>query len=202
MTPFVTGTDTDIGKTIISAWLCLQTGASYWKPIQSGNEGPTDRELVETLAGVHTYPEAYKFKAPVSPHLASQLEGNPIRPDQISKPADPNMVIEGAGGVLVPINSEQRIIDLIQQWKTPVIIVARSTLGTINHTCLTIEVLRNHNIPILGVIMNGPLNPDNKQAIEEYGRCQVLAEFPPLKKITREVLAGIPLPTPLLEKLQ
>jgi dethiobiotin synthetase len=200
MTLLVTGTDTNIGKTIISAWICLHTRMPYWKPIQTGVSEGQDTNIVQTIAGVKTYPETYRFWEPLSPHAAAAHEGITIDPKKIIKPTENPLLIEGAGGVLVPITSDILLIDLIQQWAVPVLIVARSSLGTINHTCLTLEALRNRNIPILGVILNGDSNLGNKQAIETYGNCPVLAEFPFLEKVSPEVLAHMPLP-PLLENI-
>jgi dethiobiotin synthetase len=201
MSVFITGTDTDIGKTIISAWICLHTRAAYWKPIHSGNGEPTDRQTVQSLAETQTYPEGYKFSARLSPHAAASLEGQQIAPQMLKMPPNPRLVIEGSGGVLVPLAPGLRLIDIMQQWQLPTIVVARSTLGTINHTCLTLEALRHRGIPILGVIMNGPPNPGNKAAIEEYGQCAILAEFPRLGNLSRDNLETIPLPKLLRDTL-
>jgi dethiobiotin synthetase len=195
MTLLITGTDTNIGKTIISAWICLHTRMPYWKPVQTGISDGRDTDIVQAISGVATYPEAYALREPLSPHAAAAREGLIIDPEKIIKPTENSMVIEGAGGVLVPIASDVFLIDLIQQWKVPVLVVARSSLGTINHTCLTLEALRNRRIPVLGVILNGAENPVNKQAIETYGNCPVLAEFPPLEKVSSQTLSQIPLPS-------
>jgi dethiobiotin synthetase len=195
MTLFITGTDTNIGKTIISAWICLHTRMPYWKPIQTGISDSRDTDVVQAIARVETYPETYALWEPLSPHAAAIQENMTIDPSKIIKPTENSLVIEGAGGVLVPLAPDVFLIDLIQQWTVPVLIVARSSLGTINHTCLTIEALRNRNIPILGVILNGIANPINRQAIETYGNCPVLAEFPPLQAVSAEGLSQIPLPS-------
>lgn len=193
MKVFITGTDTEVGKTFISSWLCLQTGYSYFKPIQTGSEVDSDKEVVSDLTGVKTYPESYLFKKPLSPHLAASLESEEIDIDNIKLPDTENLIVEGAGGVLVPINKNILMVDLMRSLKLPVIIVARSTLGTINHTLMTIEVLRSRGIEILGVILNGPENLDNARSIEFYGRVSILANFPKLGSVTKESLCNIKL---------
>ncbi|MBI5346720.1 MAG: dethiobiotin synthase [Chlamydiae bacterium] len=177
MSIFITGTDTNIGKTIISSWICYHTKRSYWKPIQTGFK---DADIVQSLTQAKIYPEIYHFENPVAPYIAAQMENIDIDPSLIIKPTSERLVIEGAGGVLVPIGKNYLMIDLIKQLQTPVIIVAKSSLGTINHTCLTIESLRSRNIPILGVIINGPLNKENKNQIIEFGKVTILDEFTPL----------------------
>jgi dethiobiotin synthetase len=188
---FVTGTGTDVGKTVISTWLCLQMGYDYFKPIQTGDE--IDSEFVASIADCNIYPEVYRYKTPVSPHLAAKLENSVIDSTIIKLPEADNVIIEGAGGLLVPINDHFLMIDLIQQLQVPVILVAHSGLGTINHTLLSLEALRARHIPILGVILNGALNAPNKAAIEYYGKIKVLAEMPFLNKINQENLQNVSL---------
>lgn len=187
---FVTGTDTDVGKTIISSWLCLHTGYSYFKPIQTGSILGTDSHQVSNLTNANVYKENFVYKRPLSPHLAASLE---INIDRVSLPKTHNLIIEGAGGVLVPINKTTLMVDLIKKLATPTILVARSTLGTINHTLLSLEALRARNIPILGVILNGLPSQDNLEAIEFYGRVRVLASVPKLQQVDREHLMQTPL---------
>lgn len=198
---FITGTDTNIGKTLISSWICLHSGYEYFKPIQAGNIEITDKKIVRKLSASKVHNENFIFKAALSPHLAAKLENKTINIEDIKLPTAENLLIEGAGGVLVPINENFLIIDLIKKLGLPVIIVASSKLGTINHTCLTIEALRNRKIPILGIIMNGPSYPANKAAIEYYGKIKVLAEFPELISITKEQLINIPLSENLKQAL-
>lgn len=188
---FITGTGTDVGKTLISSWLCLKMGFDYFKPIQTGQS--TDSAQVRELSGTKIYPSIYSYQAPVSPHLAAALENEIIDPTKIVLPDEPNLIIEGAGGLLVPLNKNFLMIDLIQQLNVPVIIVAHSGLGTINHTLLSLEALRARNIAILGVILNGEINTPNKEAIEFYGKVKVLAEIPFLESISQQVLQDIPL---------
>jgi dethiobiotin synthetase len=190
---FITGTDTNIGKTIISAWLCVHFNASYWKPVQSGSkEDEIDSRVVKKILNgddEKIIPEKYILEAPLSPHLAAQMEGKYIQMSELELPdTKENLIVEGAGGILVPINNEATMLDLVQQIKIPVIIVARSALGTINHTCLTIEALKGRKIPILGVIMNGPKNENNKKAIEKYGGFPVLDEVEKFRKLDHSFL--------------
>lgn len=179
---FVTGTDTGIGKTVISAILTKGLGATYWKPVQSGLKEETDTEAVKRLTGLsqkHFKPEIYRLTEPLSPHASAEIDGAEIAMENFKLPGyDTNhLIVEGAGGVLVPLNRHKMIIDLIARLKLPALVVARSELGTLNHTFLTLEALRARKIPILGVIMNGPQNERNRKAIEYYGGVSVLAEL-------------------------
>ena len=197
---FVTGTDTNVGKTIISAWLCYNLKASYWKPIQSGIIEGFDSKTVSELSGAKIFPETYSLKAPLSPHLAASLEGIQIDLKKMTLPStNQSLIVEGAGGVMVPLNEEHTILDLIAHLKIPTLVVARSSLGTINHTCLTLEALRSRSLPVLGIVMNGPYNADNKQAIEHFGKTKVLAEIEPLTSLTKQSLTQIPFPPSLYE---
>lgn len=188
---FITGTDTDAGKTTVAGWLCLHSGYDYFKPIQTGSD--KDSSIVKVLSGAKTYKETYLYTTPVSPHLAASLEGEAIDIEQIKLPSAPNLIIEGAGGLLVPINKEALMIDLIVQMNVPVLLVARSAIGTINHTLLSLEALRSRSIDVLGIIVSGKLNQDNCDAMEFYGRTKVLAQIPFMTKIDKETLLGIPL---------
>lgn len=197
---FITGTDTDIGKSVIASWLCIHTSADYWKPIQTGSIQGTDSDYVRQLAHANIHPEAYVFKAPSSPHIAAEMENCHIDINYIHLPKINKLIVEGAGGVLVPINKSVLMIDLIKQLQLPVIVVARSGLGTINHTCLTLEALQMRNIKITGVIMNGELNANNQAAIEYYGNTKVLAEIPKLTTVNYTTLKQIPL-SPILQNI-
>lgn len=194
MRVFITGTDTNVGKTVVSAWLCYHLNYAYWKPIQTGASEGTDRDFVHKINLNHTltYEEAYFFQQPVSPHLAAELNFAEIDINHIIMPKTENLIIEGAGGVLVPLTKQLLMIDFIKKLNIPVILVARSSLGTINHTLLSIRALKNEGIPILGVIMNNKLNSDeklkNQQAIEQYGEVPVLACLPNFDKLTSENL--------------
>jgi len=192
MKVFVTGTDTDAGKTVVSAWLCLHTGADYWKPIQSGHPPDRDADIVARLSGAFVHPERHMLRAPLSAYDAAKLEGKRIGLDDFHLPQTARpLVIEGAGGVLVPINEQATTLDLMARLAVPVIVAARSGLGTINHTCLTLAALRARNLRVAGVILSGPLNPGNREAIEHFGNVAVLAEIPPLDPLSRDSLERV-----------
>ena len=198
---FITGTDTDVGKTVAAAYVCLQLKANYWKPVQSGlTEGMSDRDTVQQLTGFaddRFFPCRHQLAAPLSPHEAARLEGQKIELDDFSLPhSNKPLVVEGAGGVLVPLNDTALMIDLMGRLGLPVIVTARSTLGTINHTLLTLAALRQANLTIAGVILNGPPNAANKQAIEFYGQTSILAELPSFDRLSKEALFATPLLTP------
>jgi len=190
---FITGTDTNIGKTLVSSWLCLHTGYDYFKPIQTGSDEGTDSATVASLEGRRVWPESFIYKAPLSPHLAAKLEGQEIDVRKIILPKTENLIIEGAGGVMTPINGDCLMVDLISMLQLPTIVVASSKLGTINHTLLTLQALRARRIEVLGVIVSGRENPDNCQAIEFYGKTKVLAELPYLEEISSKSLKSLAL---------
>jgi dethiobiotin synthase len=183
---FVTGTDTGVGKTVLSAALMLRyPEACYWKPIQTGPDDDTAE--VGRLSGGPVCAEGIRLPDPVSPHLAARLAGMTI--ELPSRDSDGAVyIVEGAGGVLVPVNDSQTMIDLMVMLGLPVIVAARSTLGTINHTLLTIEALRARALRIAGVVMIGDGYADNRTAIEHYGNVTVLAEMPRLDPLTPEAL--------------
>jgi dethiobiotin synthetase len=194
---FVTATDTEMGKTVISAMLMIGLQGHYWKPIRTGTRpyvDYTDNEWIQMNTGLpdeRFFSETYLLKHHVSPHLAARLEGLEIDIEKIKMPGEKkwkHLIVEGAGGLLVPINDSLFIIDVIKHLNLPALIVSRSTLGTINHTLLTVEKLRERKIPVMGVIMNGPKNSENKQAIEKYGKVKVLAEIEEIKPINNQSL--------------
>lgn len=194
---FVTGTDTSVGKTIISAILMVGLKASYWKPIQSGLSEITDTNWIRGVSGlsdVHFLPENYKFSKPISPHASAQSDGIQIALESFNLPAgdqddqSSRLIVEGAGGVMVPLNERHLMVDLMKRLDLPVILVARSTLGTINHTLLSLEQLRQKNLEVIGVVMNGPKNEINKSAIETYGKTTVLAEVEMLSDVNSKTL--------------
>lgn len=197
MIVFITGTDTNIGKTLVASWLCLHTGYDYFKPIQTGSLESIDSNTVSELSKAKIHKESYIFENPLSPHMAAQDEESYIELNQIKLPQSNNLIVEGAGGILVPINDEYFISDLITSLNLPVILVARSSLGTINHTLLSLEYMRNRNIEILGVIMSGEINPRNKESIQRYGKVDVLAELPYIEEICFEKLREMPLTSQL-----
>ncbi|MBN1624963.1 MAG: dethiobiotin synthase, partial [Deltaproteobacteria bacterium] len=183
---FITGTDTGVGKTFVSAILTAGFMGFYWKPIQSGLEGGTDTEWVRQKTGLeddHFFRETYRFNMPLSPHEAAVHDGVKIDLEAFHVPEAPKseqLIIEGAGGVMVPLNDKHLMTDLIKRLNSPVLLVARSSLGTINHTLLSLEQLRREGIDVIGIVMNGPRNEGNRQAIERYGRIKVIAEIEPV----------------------
>ncbi len=191
---FVTGTDTGVGKTAVSALLCAALDAIYWKPIQTGSREGTDRNTVMRLAEIptsRTVHETYIFSPPVSPHLAARMAGERIELRRIKAPriaAKQNLIAEGAGGALVPINGTQLMTDLMRQLGFPVLLVSRTSLGTINHTLLSLAALRAAQLNIRGVILVGKPNLENRKAIERYGDIAVVGWLPFLQKIDRRAL--------------
>jgi len=191
---FVTGTDTGVGKTVASALLCAALDALYWKPIQTGSREGTDRSTVIRLGGIprsRTIPEAYCFRPPVSPNLAARKAGVRIELRKIELPRlEPSqaLIVEGAGGVFVPINETHLMTDLMSHLRLPVLLVARTSLGTINHTTLSLAALRAAGAEIRGVIMVGKPNIENCKAIEHYGRVQVIGSIPVLPHLNRAAL--------------
>ncbi|NIJ66966.1 dethiobiotin synthetase [Sphingomonas leidyi] len=186
----VTGTDTDIGKTVFAAGLAGALGAAYWKPVQSGLEGASDAERVAALSGAATLPEAYRLNTPCSPHLAAEIDGVAIDPARLNPPAIDPLVIEGAGGVLVPVTRELLYADLFARWRLPVVLVARTALGTINHSLLSIEALRARGVPILGVAFVGEANEDSEATIAAIGGVRRLGRLPILDPLDRPALAA------------
>ena len=200
---FVTGTDTGIGKTVVSAAMVLllrRDGAvRYWKPIQTGIEQDDDTAEVERLAGCQPcelLTSGVRLPRPLSPHLSARLSGTTIDLQALVNSANAaaspttRFVVEGAGGVLVPINDTELMIDLMTCLALPVVVVARSTLGTINHTLLTLDALRRRALEVAGVVLVGPPNADNRDAIGRYGSTRVLGELPMLAPLTTETLAA------------
>ncbi len=185
----VTGTDTGIGKTIFSAGLTAALGASYWKPVQSGLEEETDSETVARLTGANILPEAYRLNLPASPHLSAQAEGVRIAPSQLAIPAHQGpLVIEGAGGLMVPLGTDLLYIDQIARWNAPVILCARTALGTINHSLLSIEAMRARGINLLGIAFIGAPHGDSPEMITRLDRTRNLGCLPLMADITRESL--------------
>lgn len=190
MNYFITGTDTGVGKTLFSTILALKLGYRYWKPIQSGLDSPTDSEWVaERIGKSLIIPEVYRLTQPLSPHAAAALENKEIACNHIlSQTPTDSTIIEGCGGLLVPINSSTLIIDLIPKLNSALILVARSGLGTINHTLLSLSILQQRQIHTAGVVLMGPLNPSNRAAIEHFGKTPVIGEVPFLENLNRESL--------------
>jgi dethiobiotin synthetase len=189
---FVTGIGTDIGKTVVSAILTEALEADYWKPVQSGSTELTDSQRVKSLvsnAKTAFHPEAYLLEAPLSPHAAADLEGKNIDLARIRLPRTSNrLVVEGAGGLFVPLNQEHLIVDLIQHLQLPVVVVSAHYLGSINHTLLTLEALRSRHIPVLGLIFNGAPNPASEAFILQYSGVPKLLSVLPEPALNAEAI--------------
>lgn len=196
MTTFVvTGTDTDVGKTIFAAALVAALGGSYWKPIQAGLEGETDSALVARLAGAapdRIKPEVYRLNTPASPHRAAEIDGLDIDLSRLALPDTPSsqpLIVEGAGGVLVPLTRRTLQADLFASWDCPAILVASTRLGTINHSLLSIEALKRRTIEIRGVAFVGDANDDSEITICQMGNVRRLGRLPWLDPLTPQTLA-------------
>ncbi|HEY0269959.1 MAG TPA: dethiobiotin synthase [Sphingomonas sp.] len=186
----VTGTDTDVGKTVFAAALAVALGAAYWKPIQSGLETHGDSAAVARLGVTRVLPEAYRLNRPLSPHRAAELDGVAIDPARLAPPAADRLVIEGAGGVLVPVTRDLLFADLFARWACPVVLVARTGLGTINHSLLSIEALRRRGVAILGVAFVGAANEDNEATIAAIGAVKRLGRLPLLDPLDAATLSA------------
>ena len=184
MTLVVTATDTDVGKTVFSAALTAAIDGCYWKPVQAGLDDGTDSERVARLSGLpadRILPEAYKLNTPASPHFAAAVDNVLIEPEALIPPAcDRRLVIEGAGGALVPLTGGILFADIFARWRYDTIIVARTSLGTINHSLMTIEALRSRDVPILGIAFIGDANEDSEATIAAIGRVKRLGRLPHL----------------------
>ncbi|KFG91394.1 ATP-dependent dethiobiotin synthetase BioD [Sphingobium herbicidovorans NBRC 16415] len=188
----VTGTDTDIGKTVFAAGLAGALGAHYWKPVQAGVAPEGDKEAVSRLAGLpaaQILPEAYRLKTPASPHLAARLDGVEISLDRLALPqVDGPLVVEGAGGVLVPVSETLLMADLFAHWGLPVILCARTALGTINHSLLSIEALRSRGVTLAGIAFIGDAHAENERIIPALGRIPSLGRLPHLDPLNAHSL--------------
>lgn len=189
----VVGADTGIGKTVFSAGLANLLGANYWKPVQAGLEGETDAQLVRRLGCLdedRILPELYRLRTPASPHHSAELDGIRIDADllKLPKKEERPLVIEGAGGVMVPLSYGKLFIDVFEQWDAPFVLCAATRLGTINHSLLSIEALRRRQIRILGIAFIGEKNAETESAICEIGRVRWLGRLPWLSPLTSEAL--------------
>jgi len=190
---FVTGIGTDVGKTVVSGILTEALEADYWKPVQAGSLDSTDTHTVRSLvSNSHSFfhPEAYHLQAPMSPHAAARLENRELDLQQISVPeTSNNLVIEGAGGLMVPLNDKFLVLDLLTKMKSPVVVVSRNYLGSINHTLLTLEILKYRQIPVAGIVFNGEPNPDSEDFILNYTGVFRLFSVPFLPELNGEIIA-------------
>ena len=188
---FVTGTDTDIGKTIFATALTLKLKGQYWKPVQSGTAEQTDSQFAQKILGSDkVLPETYKLTPPLSPNHAAAIDGVQIDFDRINLPTNLStpLIVEGVGGIMVPLNERHLVIDLIKKFDLPCILVAKSTLGTLNHTLLSLEALRSRAVEVLGVVLNGPKNWRNKESIERFGQVKVIGEMEKIENLSAENL--------------
>ena len=191
MSLIITGTDTHVGKTVVSALLLLRYASRqpwYWKPVATGARH-RDSFSIDRWTDAPVIEEGYLYHPPVSPHLAARRARRPVDPAGLVRSyrmmdALP-LVIEGIGGALVPLTDDGYLFaDLARALRLPCLVVARSTLGTINHTLLTLEALRRRRVPIAGVVFNGPPDAENRNAVERFGRTRVMGQVPPLGRLT------------------
>ena len=186
---FVTGIGTNVGKTVISAILTQKLQADYWKPIQAGDLNNTDSMKVSqwvdnTISTIH--PEAYRLTQPMSPHTAAERDGININlKDIISAETTRNLIIEGAGGLMVPLNKNDLVVDMISHFQAEAVLVSRHYLGSINHTILSIEALRSRNIPITGIIFNGDDNRDTESIIKSVCAVPILGRIPDIDNLNQ-----------------
>jgi dethiobiotin synthetase len=189
----VTGTDTGVGKTVFSAALAGALDASYWKPVQAGLEGETDSDTVRRLSSLpheRVLPEAYRLKLPASPHIAALREDISIEANQLSIPKGPaRLIIEGAGGLLVPLSPDLLQIELFAAWGVPVILCARTALGTINHTLLSLEALASRGMRTHGIVFIGAAADEVEATIIALGKTRRLGRLPFIDPLTAETLA-------------
>lgn len=188
----VTGTDTGIGKTVFAAGLAGALGAHYWKPIQAGLDPEGDSDTVARLSGLpasHILPEAYRLTTPASPHLAARIDGVEISLDRLALPqVEGPLVVEGAGGLMVPVSERLLMVDLFAHWGAPVILCARTGLGTINHSLLSIEALRARHVPIAGIAFIGDPHPENERIIPALGGVRCLGRLPHIEGLDAAAL--------------
>lgn len=192
---FITGIGTEVGKTIASAVITQALKADYWKPVQAGELNHSDQMKVEALIDNNLtkfHPEAYKLKQPISPHAAAERDGVEIDISSLKIPHTINhLVIEGAGGLLVPLNNKDTILNLIESLKCEVILVSRHYLGSINHTLMSINVLQQKNIPIKGILFNGKENKDTESIITKMSGVNIMGRIDELDDLNKSVINSI-----------
>lgn len=190
----VAGTDTDVGKTVFAAALAAALDGAYWKPIQAGLDGETDAAVVRRLSGLphdRILPEVYKFRTAASPHLAAEYDGVAIDPKLLKiPPHDRPLIIEPAGGLMVPLTRSFLQIDLIAKWRVPVVLCARTALGTINHSLLSLAALRARDVPIHGIAFIGPPNEDSERIIPSLSNVRRLGRLPIIEPLGKRSLTA------------
>jgi dethiobiotin synthetase len=184
MNIFITGTDTNVGKTLISSWIALHARFAYFKPIQTGLNQGADSQQVKELSNAKIYPEIYAYQDPVSPHLAARIKNDTIDIEKILLPKKDNLIIEGAGGIMVPLNDSEFIIDLIEQLGAKVILVSRNYLGSINHSLLTAAICKQRNIDVIGWIFNDQYL-DYEEDIVRWSCYPKIASIPLAEKLDK-----------------
>src|ERR1700722_6141387 len=188
----VTGTDTDVGKTVFCAGLMRFFDGMYWKPVQAGLTGGSDSDVVRHLSQMpaeRILPEAWRLRKPAYPHWAAEIDGVEIDPKELELPVVRRpLIVEGAGGLMVPLTRDVLQIDVFARWGIPVLLCARTQLGTINHTLLSIAALRRRAIPLLGVVLIGGMQPETVRAISMLGDVRVLGGLPHLQPLTPTTL--------------
>ena len=189
---FVTGIGTGVGKTVVSAVLVEALKADYWKPVQTGMEFGTDSERVTKLISNEQsvfHPERYCFKAPIAPHASAKEENTSIDFESINLPQTNNtLIIEGAGGLMVPLNEKYFMIDLITRFNVEAVLVVQNYLGSINHTLLSIEAMKSRNINILGIVVSGTENKASEEIILEHSKLKLLGRIQREGTITPSVI--------------
>lgn len=193
---FISGIGTEVGKTLVSALLCEAWQADYWKPVQSGFPHDRDSEIVASLITnprTKIHPERFLLKQPLSPHVAADMEGVKVDTKTLKLPQTANtLLIEGAGGLMVPINNDgEMMIDLVSHFQCACILVSRHYLGSINHTLLSIEALRARNIHIAGVVFTGDPMPETERTILEMGKVRCIGRVPHLKLVDAENIRAL-----------
>jgi dethiobiotin synthetase len=194
----ITGTDTDVGKTVFAAGLVALLDGYYWKPVQAGLEGETDADIVQRLSGLpsdRVLPEVYRLTTAASPHVAAERDGVDIDIESLATvpilTQGRAVVIEGAGGLLVPLSRRHLQIELFARWRAPVVLVASTRLGTINHSLLSIEALKRRQIPLLGIAFVGEENADSERTISEMGAVRRLGRLPMIDPLNEETLRDV-----------
>jgi dethiobiotin synthetase len=201
----VTGISTDVGKTVVSAILAEALSADYWKPIQAGNLEHSDTKTIQKLVSnqiSRCHPEAFCLQHPLSPHHAARLEGLEINAMKVSLPSTKNtLVVEGAGGLMVPLNATTLMIDLFAKWQTQLVLVSKHYLGSINHTLLSIEAMKSRALPIMGIVFNGEPNPDTENLITGISEIPMIGRLEPEPFLNASIIKKYAaLWKPLLEK--
>jgi len=189
---FITGIGTEVGKTVASAVMVRALGASYWKPVQAGDLHDTDTDKVVRLTGCRSHGELHRLQLPMSPHAAAAAEGMSIQVSDFRLPeCDGPLIVEGAGGVLVPLNDRDTMLDLMVHLSLPVIVVSRHYLGSINHTLLTVSALRSRGVAVAGILFNGDSNEATESVILGMSGLPSLGRIPVMEELTTETVGNV-----------